>query len=399
LDKKLIAAIYKDRRAYDKIAKYIDKSPEDVLSDLNVILYEQARQYYDNDPEAQTVDVDVIKSMASRSYPKQEAMLSKAVERLMETDVPSSTNIVKEFIEAKKYAVGLKLSTALVNGGQVAELLDEYETLHGEEALESDKGVAVYVAPKMSDIAEEVSVRNLIKVYPEELNQRLGGGLLRGHHLLVFARPEVGKSMVAINMARGFIEQGLRVLYAGNEDPSASMMTRMFSSLLDKSKQELLELPPEDVDDMLESAGSSLFTFAMLDPGSPWEIRGLVERHKPDVVIVDQLRNLKCSSDGMVQRLETAAMELRNIAQRCHVLMVSVTQAGDSATDKLVLAMSDVDSSKTGIPAQVDVMVGVGMDAEYQSRGKRMFSLPKNKPGNDHSFFSVSVNEATSRVY
>ena len=140
------------------------------------------------------------------------------------------------------------------------------------------------------------------------------------------------------------------------------------------------------------------FHFIYLTPGTPQQISGLISKLNPDVIIVDQIRNINCYNEGMVQRLENVAKEIRTIGQRNEALMISITQAGDSATDKLVLTMSDVDSSKTGIPAQVDVMIGVGMNAEYEARSKRMISLPKNKPGSDHSFFSITVDESTSRV-
>ena len=119
---------------------------------------------------------------------------------------------------------------------------------------------------------------------------------------------------------------------------------------------------------------------------------------QPDVLIVDQIRNVQTGGDGLTVGLERAGVEMRNIAGEFDLLAVSVTQAGESASNKLVLGLSDIDSSKTGLPATTDVMIGVGVDENYDSRGKRMVSLAKNKVGADHSYFSVDVDPARSRV-
>lgn len=397
MDKKIISAVYKDRGSYERIKGYIDKAPDQVLTDLNVVLYQQAKKFYDGDEHAPYVDFDVVESYIHRAYPKQEEVLGLALKRIREEEVPSTLNIIKEFIEAKKYSIGLKLSTALIHNSPADELLDEYLSLSSEESLDTSD-VHVYENIRIGDVQSALDPSNRIQLYPQELNDRCRGGALRGHHILVFARPEVGKSLVALNMARGFIEQGLRVLYVGNEDPAESMITRFMCCLLGMDEDSLMSLGEDESNNLLQQAGIDNFVFVPLSPGTPDDIRGLTMRKGADVIIIDQLRNLNSHSDGLVQKLETVAKEVRNIGQKLNALVVSVTQAGDSASEKLVLTMSDVDSSKTGIPAQVDLMVGVGMDEEYRARGKRMFSLSKNKLGGEKGFFSVTVDEKTSRI-
>ena len=397
MDNKLISAIYQDRDSFDRVTNYIDKN-EEILSELNVILYEQAKEYYDVDPEASSVDKDVIKSFIERKYPRQQETLLIALDTTMGRELPSTLNVIKEFIEAKKYAVGVKLSHALLHNSEIEPLLEEYEELCSEEALDTSESASITAGIDMHEVMEATASENLIHILPDELNSRLGGGLLRGHHVLVFARPEVGKSMFTINMVRGFLEQGLTVVYVGNEDPEISMKKRVVSSVLNLNREQLDEEDSDDLNLKLVECGVNNFYFKHLNPGSPQQIQGLINRIEPDVIIIDQLRNINCYNEGMVQRLENAAKEIRTIGQRSNSLMISVTQAGDSATDKLVLTMSDVDSSKTGIPSQVDVMVGIGMNQEYEARNKRMISLPKNKPGGDHGFFSITVDEGVSRI-
>jgi len=60
--------------------------------------------------------------------------------------------------------------------------------------------------------------------------------------------------------------------------------------------------------------------------------------------------------------------------------------------------MSDVDSSKTGLPASADLMIGLGMDHTMQANGMLGISLCKNKLSGDHAKFTVSVNYQTGVI-
>jgi hypothetical protein len=56
-----------------------------------------------------------------------------------------------------------------------------------------------------------------------------------------------------------------------------------------------------------------------------------------------------------------------------------------------VLDMGDIDSSSTGIPAQADVLIGIGADKDDQASNRRVISLIKNKRSGNHEFFPVRL--------
>ncbi len=116
------------------------------------------------------------------------------------------------------------------------------------------------------------------------------------------------------------------------------------------------------------------------------------------MLVVDQLRNLRMREDNYVQKLEKAAAAVRQIGKKYDCLVLSATQAGDSATDKPVLDMGDVDSSNTGIPAQADVMVGISATPSDFEIDRRTISLPKNKRSGNHTPFGVKLDTAHSRI-
>ena len=77
---------------------------------------------------------------------------------------------------------------------------------------------------------------------------------------------------------------------------------------------------------------------------------------------------------------------------------MSVTQAGDSAENKAVLSMGDVDFSNTGIPSQADLMIGMGANYEHQKAGEIVISLPKNKISGKHEYFACMVDPQLSKI-
>lgn len=242
----------------------------------------------------------------------------------------------------------------------------------------------------------------MIQLYPRALASQLDGGVIKGYHVLVFARPEMGKTAFVINLMYGFVQQGLKVLYAGNEDPIRAVIIRMVSRLTGLSKNMIIN-DPKTANKAARDKGYGMVTFKPMTPGSARQLENLCNKHEPDVLIVDQLRNLETKGDeNRTCSLETAAKGVRTVAQRCDVLAISITQAGASAEDmagntKAVLRMGDVDGSNTGIQATADVMIGVGAAPDDITANRRVLSLCKNKTGGDHAVVPVKFDKTISK--
>ena len=97
-------------------------------------------------------------------------------------------------------------------------------------------------------------------------------------------------------------------------------------------------------------------------------------------------------SESRTNQLEAAATFARNMAIKHKMVSISATQAGDSARNKAILDMGDVDYSNTGIPAQADLMIGIGGTEEQESSGIRVLSLCKNKITGQHDNWPVRLN-------
>jgi KaiC/GvpD/RAD55 family RecA-like ATPase len=398
-EQNILAAVLQDRSAYDAIADFVDA---DTFNEQGGIIYEAIAEYYKTDNEAAFADPHIVAEDIGRSLAadKHKQMFATLVANLDDTEC-SPKNIVRDFIEHRRHVAGQALAAALVGGDEesIQRARKVYEDYDGREALgeDSDDGGTWCGAELRSVLGQAYDPANLIRVYPKSLNDRLEGGLKRGHHMVIFARPEMGKTMTVINMMCGFAEEGRKVLYCGNEDPMPDIIMRTTSRLTGRTKYEVLE-DLDGADAVARERGYENITFRSLSPGTPREIETLLKEVRPDVLVLDQLRNLDMKNDHFTQALEAAAKEARAWAKRYDCVVVSVTQAGDSASGKSILDLGDCDSSNTGIPATADVMLGIGATDAHVQRGEVVFSLPKNKVSGRHEFFSVQANPVLSKL-
>lgn len=403
MENQLLSAAMLSRESYDLISGYIElKLP--TYSKQFQVLMNKIGEYYKRDEAVESVDATLLMGQIAETIrnDKHIGMFQAKIDDALTTQV-SEENVRALILTAKQQEVGDKLSQALVTDasqGKVDELLEELRTLRMMTSLADldDEEIRVLTDVEvMGLISRELDPESLIKVYPQALNDRLDGGVKRGHHITIFARPEVGKTATCVNMSCGFLVQNLRVLYLINEDREEDIMLRHVFCLSGMDKWSVSG-DPQRAEELARKRGYANLVVVSIAPGTPKQIEELIDTYKPDVVFVDQLRNLQVRADNRVNQLEYAATAVRNIGKKKSVVMISVTQAGDSADGKAVLEMGDVDYSNTGIPAQADVLLGIGMDATLEAEGRRMMSLCKNKLSGRHEAFPVSITPALSRV-
>lgn len=394
-EKKILASIVQDRANYDLIADHVDTkefSPEVRL------IYEEVAEYYESDHKCGHADTEILVARLERKLPDPKHA-KRCVGVLNALPDVSGTNVVRELLAVKAGTAGLELASSIAAGKQDKALAERYLSLLSLEALDTPNEevqglqVADLVAKRLDD-------KELIQIAPRELNSRLDGGARPGHHVLVYAPTEMGKTLFVINMVAHFLRQGLRTLYVGNEDPAEDILLRLFSRISGMDKFQIRD-DPTKAQALLDAAGYGNFVFADLSPGSFPRIERLVKKYEPKVVVLDQLSNLDVSvskSESKTGSLEVAAKNARALAKRHRLLCVSVSQAADSATGKIVLGRGDVHNSNIGIPGQVDLMVGIGADEAMESRGLRELTLVKNKISGNHDHFTVRFNPILSKV-
>lgn len=394
MEEKILATIIKSRKGYNDLEQL---GVREDLSDLGQLLYDMFSEYYTRDPDATEIDLSIIKEEISRSYNKTSDQFLHILSSLdSKTSVP---NVIDVVVSQRKHSIGLKLSSALHSESnkdyEIEELMQDYMNAcelgktYKEETIEEIN---------ISFWAEKTDKTQKIKLRPVSLNNNIDGGAFPGDNILIFGRPNVGKSLVAINMAVRCILDNKKVLWIENEDPLSRLIPRFICRTLGYSWTQIQEQPTDYEEQFLKKIGDN-FIIKHLHPGTFREINSLIEKYKPEVVVINQLRNIKIGkTESNVVALEKAATEARNSAGRYKVVMINTTQAGESAEGKAILSMSDVDSSKTGIPGQMDLMLGVGMDDRLNDMDRRMFTICKNKMSTFEGSFVVEIDKSLSKV-
>mgnify|MGYP001570667657 CR=1 FL=1 len=389
-ESKLLSTLSSSREAFTKLHAIIDVS---TFSETGELLYEEIERYYASDKEAARCDLGIIEEYLVQKYPKRAGILNEYIESLPEAG--SVSNILRLYEEQKKNALGIEVIQALAgkeDQEKINGLMESYLSFSIREEEEQ-----LYNATDLSKLETHFSGKNLIPIYPTKLNELLGGGVPRQTQICVFARPDVGKSTTAINIAGGAALNGYKVLYIGNEDPAPRMVFRMVSRILKVPESEIRN----DLAGYYEQAmslGYENIYFVSMHPGTIAEVRSYIEKIRPDILIIDQIRNLSIKKESMTINLEQGCIATRNLAKEFNLVSIVITQAGESAHNKLILDYIDVEWSNTGVAAQMDLMIGVGQNKDFKATGKVMLSFPKNKITAPIAPFHCHIDYTTQRL-
>jgi replicative DNA helicase len=390
---KLVAALTRNRKAHE-VRSAIGIDETDFSEAARALLYAYGEQY-DRDPTISHADMEVLRQQLTRKYGKS-GMVDSYMEYAEEcANVNlSEVNIREEYRLARLNRVSMQIASLMAAGG-TDERLDELLQTHRRlSTAGSDGEEALKLRLTAEDFDDENEWNSRIPLMPPDLNRFIGGGLLRGHNVTVFGRPDSGKSMFALNQSAFCIMTGLTVLYVANEEPERDITRRLLARMCDTDIANLSK--GRDIQAALKKHEEAYDNWNLLHRAgcTAKDISRVAHRVKPDLIVVDQLRNLRStgSGDNRALQLDHLARQVRELGIEHDALTMSVTQAGDSAHLKRVLQMNDVDFSNTGIPAAADLMIGIGVDNELMAQDRRMLSLPKNKVNGSHGSLSTYID-------
>lgn len=382
-DTKILRAVIDSRSAYDKIAAHVET--KDFTAPVQ-FWWRLVDEYYKRDAGAVSVDLGTLRSLGdSRITNPKHRDTTLGVLADLPTGV-SASNVVAAVLELKRYNAVAEFASAVMSrtaGAKAAKLLQHVNELFDMDTLAAAGEERKY-AVDVELLYDSVGSDKRIALLPKMLTERTGGGCLPGHHILVFGRTEVGKSTFVINMAAGLVRAGQRVLYVGNEDEINNVKARFVCRLTRQTPAECERDRDATSQLFRKRGGETRLRLLHLQPGAVSSLRKDIEEFSPTVVVVDQIRNLSGPEDGMTQRMEANAIKFRSLINEYNLVGISVTQAGNrddrhNADGPIWLGAGDVDSSRVGLPAQVDLMLGIGANAEMLSRGQRAISIAKNK--------------------
>ena len=375
----ILATLAKDREVLPIIEACLDIRKE--FTSQAQVVYKVLKDYYERDPLQESADLQIVESELVRQNPKNEERFRAFVQRIS-GDRGSGDNISHDILETKVAKLQLDLGRKFINYVPYEKVKDEIQNLINISELGVNKRslntheYEVYNGEDFLKLVGESGDR--IPLFPSSLNNHLGGGIWRQGSIVVFGRPDVGKTTFIINLSCGFLSAGQEVLYLCNEDPISQILVRHVQCFL-KCEKSVVELALEESINKCKEKGLDNLTLIETPSGTMRHLEDIIKDRSPDILIVDQLRNIKSAQENRVLQLEEVQRGIRELGKKYDCVSVSVTQAGATAEGKPYLDMGDVDHSRTGIAGACDAMIGIGATYDMLQNDERMISTPKNK--------------------
>ena len=362
---------------------------------------QKAHDKYDTDiniDELYSLHTTVYNPAITRAAKEQ---LSELIEDIKETQEPSkeiADDIVKILSErdvAQRIAVE---ATEIFNGkpadfNTILSMIEKYKT-----GLPSEKLDAV-----TNDISELIEKLNVVSKWQFNLTVLKNniGGIGPGNLMIAFARPEVGKTAFWVSLVSapyGFAEQGAKVHAFINEEPAVRTQMRAISCFTGYNREQISENTGEAQVEWAKIKDN----IKMIDTVD-WTIDDIdshCEKHKPDIIIIDQLDkiNVKGTFARTDEKLRAIYTGAREIAKRRECVVIAISQASADAHNRDHISFDMMENSKTGKAAEADLIIGIGnRTSNDPTNNMRVLNISKNKITGWHGDPSCIIDKYLSR--
>jgi replicative DNA helicase len=124
------------------------------------------------------------------------------------------------------------------------------------------------------------------------------------------------------------------------------------------------------------------------------------EKHKPDIIVIDQLDkvNMKGTYARTDEKLRAIYTSAREIAKRRECVVIAISQASADAHNRDHISFDMMENSKTGKAAEADLIIGIGNRASNDpTNNSRVLNISKNKITGWHGDPSCLLDKYISR--
>ena len=326
---------------------------------------------------------------------------SELLEDIKETRQPSkqiADDIIKILIErdvAQKIAIE---ATEIFNGkpadfNAITTIIEKHKTRLPTEKLEA-------VTNDIDELLDKLNVVSKWSFNIAILKQHIGG-IGPGNLMIAFARPEVGKTAFWVSLVSapyGFAEQGAKVHAFINEEPAVRTQMRAISSFTGLNKEQIIDninLAKNDWANIKDN-------IKMIDTvdWSMDDIDSHCEKHKPDIIVIDQLDkvNMKGTYARTDEKLRAIYTSAREIAKRRECVVIAISQASAEAQNRDHISFDMMENSKTGKAAEADLIIGIGNKfSDDPNNINRILNITKNKITGWHGSPPCLIDKYISR--
>lgn len=239
----------------------------------------------------------------------------------------------------------------------------------------------------------------------EDLNRSIGP-VHKGDFIVVAARTETGKTTLITQEATHLASQDKDhrpVLIFNNEEMGEKIALRAYQSTLNMTIGDL-QVNEKTVEASFNTAMKGPNKFKLIDEAD-LNIRYCeqqIKRLNPCVIVFNVLDKIQGfnNSGNEEQRQRKLAIWARGISKKYDAIVFDIAQADGSAEGQQWVYKNQIYGSKTGIPAEADVLITIGMVHDATKRNIRYIHIPKNKlpgdsktdPSKKHGYLEVEFD-------
>ena len=361
----------------------------------NKILWKAFKELYNNNVEIDSITIsDKVKEIKGESMVYYITGLYDVY--ASKTNVENYAKIIWEKYIQRETA---KSAQALLNASyedykEVGNILEKHSKLiHELKEIQPSKERNIEVlVEEMKSVVEEDS--NLIPFNLAHLDM-FAGGMTRKEITVLGGRPGHGKTTLVINMIRGLISQGYRVMLFNREMSNTEMLKKMVvmesNSLKygDIRRNDLSDNSKVEFDSIADKMKNDYQNLIMYD-----NVRTLsdclreIAKHKPDVVIDDyiQLIDVQGVREGRRFEIEKIMQEYKWICKQEDCSAILVSQLNREIEKRLDPRPRMSDYAESGVIEQTAesamfVFYGHNFDSERYSPYKSEVIVSKSRYG------------------
>lgn len=351
IEKDLLACMIYDQES--ALKALVQLKEDDFHDEKNEIMFRAIKSVFQKDQAIDLVTVaaelDSMNTYVTRDY-------AVEITRTRELSSVAIKGLIEKMVAMRKrrilytYAVTLKKSAAQEsNIEKVINIARDIPSLDGEEGKKT-YGIKELLQDATTRMVERKNSGKTIHGIATGLKDIdvMTGGLMRKEMTVLGARPSIGKSVLALDIARNAARNGNSVLYFSLEMGKEQLTDRMISAELmiqaDHIKYPQL-LSTDDLQKLQQSTMEQDLKSLHIDDISNMDLAGIrakckeivLKYGKIDLIVVDYLQYMQGKGKDKREVTENNSKGLKQIAKDLdvHVLCISsLNRANEARSDK-----------------------------------------------------------------
>ena len=395
------------RDKYDKLKSEIEES---IFQNGARELYKTIGYIYRDNPNITEINFsDLRLAYFNTYYPNTSFASQKNIHELIdniENQEPPSDDVVSTALRSMyriKKADELARICLDISNNPSSSSLKQVEKFMANVDEEQTQQESEAVTKDVDEIVEALQEQGEFKFNLPSL-QRATNGIGRGNFMIIFARPDVGKTAFWVSLVaspQGFAWQQKKVSIFANEEPAIRTQMRLLNASTGLQRGNILNGSRDIAKNKWASISPYIENFDCVGKTMD-DLDEYCSTNDVDILIIDQLDKINVTGkyNATHEKLREVYTQSRELAKRHNILVIGMSQASAEAQGRSRVTFSTMENSKTGKAAEADIILGIGKEDEvenYLEDCVRFVTLSKNKLTGDHAEFEVILRPTISR--